>query len=80
MKIIPLTEAKAHLSEYGKQCQEEPIIVTVNGFPAFQLAPIPEDDDDLIDELLEHNPEFRALLNARASERSLSSKDAADSL
>lgn len=80
MKIIPLSEAKAHLSRYGKLCQQEPIIVTVNGLPAFQIAPLPAEDDDLIDQLLEHNPEFRALLQARAGERSLSSKEAADAL
>jgi hypothetical protein len=80
MKILPLSEAKARLSQYGKLCQEEPIIVTVNGLPAFQIAPIPEDEDELIDELLEHNPEFRAVLEARKGERSLSSEEAADAL
>ena len=43
MKIIPLSEAKAHLSHYGKLCQQEPVIVTVNGLPAFQLSPLPEE-------------------------------------
>jgi hypothetical protein len=80
MKIIPLSEAKAHLSRYGKLCQEEPIIVTVNGLPAFQIAPLPQEEDDLINQLLEHNPEFRAHLEGRARERNLSSKDAADGL
>ncbi len=58
MKIIPLSEAKAHLRQYGKLCQQEPVIVTVNGLPAFQLTPISEDQDDLIDQLLDHSPEF----------------------
>ena len=80
MKIITLSDAKAHLSRYGKHCQQEPVIVTVNGLPAFQIAPLPAEDDDLLDQLLEHNPEFRALLEARARERSLSSKEAADAL
>ena len=31
MKVIPLSEAKANLSHYGRSCHDEPIIVTVNG-------------------------------------------------
>lgn len=38
MKVIPLSEAKANLSRYGRLCQEEPIVVTVNGVPTFQLC------------------------------------------
>jgi prevent-host-death family protein len=74
MKVIPLSEAKANLSRYGRLCQEEPIIVTVNGVPAFQLAPL--DDDDLIDRLLIQNPEFRQMLELRAKEPSISLKEA----
>ena len=40
MKIIPLSEAKAHLSRYGRLCHDEPVIVTVNGATAFQLVPL----------------------------------------
>ena len=29
MKLIPLSEAKAHLSRYGRLCHDEPVIVTV---------------------------------------------------
>ena len=61
MKVIPLSEAKANLSQYGRRCHDEPIIVTVNGVPSFQLVPLSE-DDDLIDSLLEHNPAFRETL------------------
>jgi prevent-host-death family protein len=39
MKVVPLSEAKANLSRYGRLCHDEPVIVTVNGAPAFQLAP-----------------------------------------
>ncbi|HKI34959.1 MAG TPA: hypothetical protein VKA46_24095 [Gemmataceae bacterium] len=77
MKIIPLSEAKAHLSRYGKLCEQETVIVTVNGLPAFQLCPLPEDDDDLINQLLEHNPRFWALLEARVGEPTLSCAEAA---
>lgn len=75
MKVIPLSEAKAKLSRYAKLCQGEPVIVTVNGVPAFQLVPIGE-DDDLVESLLEHNPKFERLLRARLRERSVSARDA----
>ena len=76
MKVIPLSEAKAHLSRYARLCHEEAVIVTVNGVPSFQLAPL-EEDDDLIDRLLEHNPKFRQYLEARINERTVSVKEAA---
>jgi prevent-host-death family protein len=79
MKIVPLSEAKAHLSHYGRLCHDEPVVVTVNGSPAFQLAPL-EENDDLIDRLLEHNPAFRRTLEQRLEERSLSAKDGAKRL
>jgi len=63
MKLIPLTEAKTHLNHYGRLCREESVIVTVNGIPTFQLVPVEE--DSLIDQLIEHNPRFAALLEAR---------------
>ena len=75
MKVIPLSEAKANLSHYGRSCHEEPVIVTVNGVPSFQLVPLSE-DDDLIDSLLEHNPTFRRTLSARLQERSVSIAEA----
>lgn len=75
MKVIPLSEAKANLSRYANLCHDEPVIVTVNGVPSFQLAPL-EEDDDLIERLLEHNPKFRRLLKQRLGERSVSAKAA----
>jgi antitoxin (DNA-binding transcriptional repressor) of toxin-antitoxin stability system len=75
MKVIPLTEAKANLSRYGALCQDEPVIVTVNGVPSFQLAPL-QDDDDLIDRLLADNPEFAQVLERRSRERSIAVKNA----
>lgn len=79
MKIIPLSEAKTHLSRYARLCHTEPIIVTVNGVPSFQLMPLDE-DDDLIDRLLEENPGFRQLLENRIKEKSLSAEEAAHRL
>lgn len=71
MKVIPLSEAKAKLSRYGQLCRAEPVVVTVNGRPSFQLVPLGE-EDDLVDRLLEHHPAFRRLLEARLRERSVS--------
>jgi len=75
MKVIPLSEAKARLSYYSRLCHREPVIVTVKGVPAFQMAPL-EENDDLIDRLLEHNPGFRKHLEACLRTRSLSSAEA----
>jgi prevent-host-death family protein len=72
MKVIPLSEAKAKLSRYGQLCHDEPVVITVNGKPFFQLVPLNE-NDDLIDRLLEQHPGFRHLLEQRFGERSLSS-------
>lgn len=70
MKVIPLSEAKANLRRYGHLCHDEPIVVTVNGVPSFQLVPI-EDDEDLVDRLIEHNPRFRELIEKRLGERTV---------
>ena len=78
MKVIPLGEAKARLGHYGRLCQDEPIVITINGVPAFQLAPL--DDDDLIDRLLAENPEFRRLLETRAGEPTVSLEAALERL
>jgi hypothetical protein len=75
MKVIPLSEAKARLSYYSRLCHRETVIVTVKGVPAFQMAPL-EEDDDLIDRLLEYNPKFRDYLEDSLRSRSVSSKEA----
>ena len=71
MKVVPLSEAKAKLSRYGQLCHVEPVVVTVNGRPSFQLVPLKE-EDDLIDRLIEGHPEFGKLLQRRLSERTVS--------
>ena len=76
MKVIPLSEAKARLSEYAHRCHDEPVVVTVNGRPAFQRVPLKE-DDDLLERLIEHHPGFRRLLQRRLRERSVPATDAA---
>jgi len=75
MKVIPLHEAKAKLSRYGHLCHAEPVVVTVNGRPSFQLVPLNE-KDDLIDRLLEHHAGFRRLLQQRLREKSVSAAEA----
>ena len=79
MKVIPLSEAKTNLSHYGRLCHEEPIIVTVNGVPSFQLAPL-EEDDDLIDRLWEYNPKFREQLELRLRDQAMSTQAAREQL
>ena len=79
MKVIPLSKAKAKLSYYSRLCQREPVIVTVKGIPAFQMVPLKE-DDDLIDRLLEHNPDFRAYLEQCLRGRSVAAKDSLERL
>jgi hypothetical protein len=69
MKVIPLSEAESRLAHHGRLCRDEPIIVAVDWVPAFQLAPL--DDDDLIDRLLAQNPELR-MMERRADEPSIS--------
>jgi hypothetical protein len=75
MRVIPLSEAKAKLSHHDRLCHNEPVFVTVNGAPSFQLLPL-EEDDDLIDRLLEYNPRFRGTLEARLREPSVSLNEA----
>jgi hypothetical protein len=79
MKAIPLSEAKVRLSYYSRLCHREPLIVTVKGVPAFQLAPLDE-EDDLIDRLLEYNPKFRSYLRNCLNGRSIMAKEALDRL
>ena len=66
---------KTRLSHYGKMCRKEPIVVTVNGVPTFELVPLNE-DDDLVDQLIEHNPDFRAMLRKRVQERTMTVAEA----
>ncbi len=75
MKVIPLSEANARLSYYSRLCHREPVIVTVKGIPAFQMVPL-EEDDELINQLLEHNPKFRAYLRRCLRSRTMSSGEA----
>ena len=79
MKVVPLSEAKANLSRYGQLCHDEPVVVTVNGRPSFQLVPLKK-DDDLIDRLIEDHPGFGKLLKRRLRERNVSVDTASQQL
>jgi prevent-host-death family protein len=68
MRIAPVAEVKACLSEYLRRCQEGPIVVTKNGRPAALLVAVPEEEEELERFLLYHTPRFRRLLET-ASER-----------
>jgi prevent-host-death family protein len=75
MKVVPLSKAKARLSEYARVCHREPVIVTVNGTPAFEMVPLDE-DDDLVDQLIAHNPKFREMLRRSLNSKSISLEEA----
>lgn len=74
MKQIPLSEAAARLSEYGRLCRQERVIVVEDGQPAFELAPL--EDDDFMSELIEGNAEFRAELQRRKAGKFVSADEA----
>ena len=71
MKVINLEEAKSNLERYANECQSSPVIVTVDGKPAFEMLPIRSDDPDFMDRLIEQNPAFRRLLEDRRRESDL---------
>jgi hypothetical protein len=69
MKVIDLQEAKANLELYARECQVSPVVVMEDGKPSFELLPIRADEEEgFIDRLLEHDSEFRRLVEERRSE------------
>ena len=64
MNIISIADAKARLSAYIKESEEEgPVIITRNGRPVAVLVPV-LDEDDLERLMLAYNPKFRQLIEA----------------
>jgi prevent-host-death family protein len=62
MKSAPLSDVKAHLADYLKQCAKEgPVIITRNG-KAVGVLVAPVDKEDLERLMLARSPKFRALL------------------
>jgi prevent-host-death family protein len=71
MKVIDLNEAKTNLEHYVRECQVSPVVVTVDGKPAFELLPVRAEDADFMDRLIEENEAFRNLLEQRRRESDL---------
>ena len=71
MKVVTLTDVKAHLGKHLEHCQSEPVIVTKRGQMKAVLLPV-TDEEDLERLLLSLHPTFRAIL--AESERSLQEK------
>lgn len=69
MKTVSLADAKAHLSNYVRECEKgKPIVITRNG-KAVAVLVSPVDDDDLERLVLARSPRFQALL--KKSEQSI---------
>lgn len=73
MKVM--SKAKANLSKLAHWCHKEPIVVTVNGEPSFEMVPV-DKDEDLINQLIEHNPRFRKLLADALKAKTMSVEEA----
>lgn len=60
MKKLDMGEATAPLSEYARQVNEEPLIITIAGKPVAALVPI--ENADLETVTLSTHPKFLALI------------------
>ncbi len=67
MKIAPLYEVKNKLSEFVKETESGPVVITKNGKPCAALVHLAE-DEDMESFMLSHNPRFLELLD-RAAEK-----------
>ncbi len=67
MRIAPVAEVKARFSEYVKESERGPIVVTRNGRPAVVMIAAGDDADELERLVLAHLPRFREVL-ARSRE------------
>lgn len=65
MKIAPLADVKASLSQYVEDSQEGPIVITKNGRAAAVLIAV-SDDEQLERLLLAHSPRLRRILQKSA--------------
>ena len=62
MKIAPIAEVKAKLSQYVDEAQESPVVVTRNGRPVAALTAV-SDPEELERLVLAYTPRFRRLLD-----------------
>ena len=67
MRIIPVIDAKAHLSSYLDQCHCESIVITRNGRARASLIPAPEDQDELDRLMLAYSPKLWRLMEQAAA-------------
>ena len=67
-KIIPLHELAAHTERYLKDCCDsgEALVVELPDQRRITVSPF-DPEDDLVDDLIEHNEDFRALLAKSAA-------------
>ena len=63
MKIVPVADLKAQLSEYLKASVEGPVVVTRHGKPVAVLLSV-TDDDELERLILAYTPRFQGILEA----------------
>jgi prevent-host-death family protein len=61
MKIAPIVEIKAHLSDYLKESEKGPIVVTKNGKPVAVLLGV-TDEEEIERLVLAYSPKFQAVL------------------
>src|SRR5438874_13727777 len=62
MKIASVADIKARLSDYLKESEQGPVVVTRNGKAVAVLLAV-TDDDELERLVLAHSPKFQALLD-----------------
>ncbi|MBI4311146.1 MAG: type II toxin-antitoxin system Phd/YefM family antitoxin [Chloroflexi bacterium] len=61
VKTVSLTEMKAHLSEYAKDAEESPVVLTRNGKPVAILLHI-DNPDNLERLLMAYSPKLQRIL------------------
>lgn len=77
MKKLEMGEATAPLSEYARQVNEEPLIITIAGKPVAALVPI--ENADLETVTLSTHPQFLALIErSRARQKTEGGISSAD--
>lgn len=64
IKVIPLSDLRADPEGLLSRCYDsgEPLVVELPNRRLVSIRPIDE-EDDLVDDLIAHNPEFREMLS-----------------
>ncbi len=66
MKTVELTEASAHLAEYARSVEHEPLILTSEDKPIAALVSLQNVDEESL--ALSTNPEFLQIVEAARGE------------